>query len=187
LRLKRLVILLACSVLVPFPLAACGVEGNDEESTARPGASQPTGTVAPTVPEAGRSHDGEGSGAPASARRTPGPSIAIIKPTDGETVRGRTVTVSVSVKGFKVVDQKVRPPFPPPVAGEGHVHFYLDTATLPTTHSPPTTGAYRSVSGSTYSWTGVVPGRHSLAVQLVGRDHTPLSRPVKDRIVVNVK
>jgi hypothetical protein len=187
LRLKKLVVLLAASVLVSFALAACAGEENHEESAVRPGAGQPSGAVARAVPEAGRSHDGEGRGAPASARRTPGPSIRIIKPTDGGTVRGSTVTVSVSVKGFKVVDQKVRPPFPPPVAGEGHVHFYLDTATLPTTHSPPATGAYRSVSRTTYTWTGVVPGRHSLAAQLVGRDHAPLSRPVKDRIVVDVE
>jgi hypothetical protein len=185
--LKRLVVLLACSVLIPFALAACGGQRDDKESTARPAADEPSGTVASTVPELERSPDGEDSGAAASARTTPGPSIRIVKPTDGGTVRGSTVTVSVSVKGFKVVGQRVRPPFPPPVAGEGHVHFYLDTATLPTTHSPPSTGTYRSISGPTYTWTGVVPGRHSLAVQLVGKDHAPLSRPVKDRIVVDVE
>ena len=96
------------------------------------------------------------------------------------------MTVSTSVKGFELVEQRVRPPFPRPVRGKGHVHFYLDTATLPTTHSPPATGAYRSVSGRTYTWTGLPHGTHSLAVQLVGKDHAPLRPAAKDRVTVEV-
>ena len=95
--------------------------------------------------------------------------------------------MSVAIKGFEVVEQRVRPPFPAPVAGKGHVHFYLDTAALPREHGPPATGAYRSLSARTYTWTGVAPGRHSLAVQLVGKDHAPLRRPVKDRVTVAVE
>jgi len=94
------------------------------------------------------------------------------------------VTVSVAVKGFNVVEQRVRPPFPQPVAGKGHVHFYLDAEAIPTTHSPPTTGAYRSISGTTYTWTGVGPGRHTVAVQLVGKDHVPLTPQAKDQATV---
>lgn len=108
-------------------------------------------------------------------------------PLDGRTVRGNAVAVSVSVEGFEIVEQRVRPPFPPPVPGQGHVHFYLDTERLPTRHGPPATGAYRSVSTTTYTWPGVPPGRHSLAVQLVGRDHVPLRPPVSDRITVDVE
>lgn len=173
-------------MLVPFALAACGGEDNDEEATTRPGTDEPPGAEARTAPGAKESSDRGSGGPPASEPGTPEPSISILTPTDGQTVHGGSVTVSVSVKGFKVVNQQVRPPFPPPVAGKGHVHFYLDTETLPRTHSPPTTGTYRSISMTTYTWTGVGPGRHTFAVQLVGKDHVPLSAPVKDRITVTV-
>ena len=113
--------------------------------------------------------------------------IRITKPGDGTTVRGGAVTVSASIEDFELVPQRVRPPFPPPVDGSGHVHFYLDTKTLPTEHGPPATGAYRSTSATTYTWTGVAPGTHSLAVQLVGRDHVPLRPAVRDRITVEVE
>lgn len=97
------------------------------------------------------------------------------------------MTVSVSVDGFEIVPQRLRPPFPRPVAGKGHVHFYLDTKRLPVVHGPPATGAYRSVATTTYTWTGVAPGRHSFAAQLVGRDHAPLRRAAKDRVTVDVE
>ena len=90
------------------------------------------------------------------------------------------------VKAFTLVHQRVRPPFPSPVAGQGHVHYYLDTKRLPTTHSPPATGVYRSIPATDYTWTGVAPGKRSFAVQLVGRDHAPLTPPVTDRITLDV-
>jgi hypothetical protein len=192
--LKKLVLLLTLAVLVPFALSACGGDGDDAESAPPPRSDASRGAVAKTAtrarqtkPGARASLDRRRQVARAKARRTREPSIRILKPTGRQTVQGSAATVSVSVKGFEVVDQRVRPPFPPPVEGKGHVHFYLDTQTLPTTHSPPTTGAYRSISGTTYTWTGVRPGRHSFAVQLVGKDHAPLSRPVKDRITVAVE
>jgi hypothetical protein len=121
--------------------------------------------------------------APASKSAPParGPSIAIVRPRAGSTVHGRTIRVSVSLKGFKVHEQ-----FQPPVAGEGHVHFYLDVKRLPTTHTYPSPVSYRSISGTTYTWTGVSPGRHTVAVQLVGNDHVPLRPAAKDRVTVTV-
>jgi hypothetical protein len=171
--------LITFAVLLPAALAACG--GGDEENAAQPETDE-SRAAARTAPG-----DEPPPGRDGSAPTTRRPRIEILRPRDGQTVDGRAATVSVSVKGFKVVNQRVRPPFPPPVAGKGHVHFYLDTKKLPTTHSPPATGTYRSMSDTTYTWTGVAPGRHSLAVQLVGKDHAPLSPPVKDRITVDVE
>jgi hypothetical protein len=181
-QLKKLVLLLTLSVFVPFALAACGGEDNDEEGATGPVSDESAGAVARSAADAEESPGRGAGGAP-----TPEPSISILTPADGQTVQGGAVTVSVSVNGFKVVNQQARPPFPPPVAGKGHVHFYLDTETLPSTHSPPTTGTYRSISATTYTWTGVGRGRHTLAVQLVGKDHVPLSAPVKDRVNVTVR
>jgi hypothetical protein len=123
-----------------------------------------------------------GTTAPKSAPTARGPLITILTPKAGSTVHGSTVRVSVLVKRFKVVPRQ----FQPPVAGEGHVHFYLDVKTLPTTHTYPSPVPYRSISGTTYTWTGVSPGRHTVAVQLVGNDHVPFRPQVKDRVTVTV-
>jgi hypothetical protein len=116
------------------------------------------------------------AGAP--ARR---PMIAIRTPRAGATVHGSTIRVSVSLRNFKLHEQ-----FRPPVAGQGHVHFYLDVEKLPTTHAYPSPVPYRSISGSSYAWAGVRSGRHVVAVQLVGNDHVPLRPPVTDRVTVTV-
>jgi hypothetical protein len=179
--------LLILATLVPSTLAACGGDDNDEDGATGPGSDEPTGAVARTSTGDEKSAARGSRGASRSARRTRKPSISIVAPTDDETVTGSAVTVTVSVKGFEVVTQRVRPPFPPPVAGKGHVHFYLDTRMLPRTHAPPATGTYRSISAKTYTWTGVGPGRHTFAAQLVGKDHVPLGAPVKDRVSVTVE
>jgi hypothetical protein len=145
------------------------------------------GETTPTQSEARRTGTRPASPAPAKAPVPPRPSISILTPADGRTVHATAVTVSVAVNDFNIVEQRVRPPFPRPVAGKGHVHFYLDAKTIPTTHSPPTTGAYRSISGTTYTWTGLGSGRHALAVQLVGKDHVPLSPQAKDEVTVTVE
>lgn len=84
---------------------------------------------------------------------------------------------------FKVVNKQ----FQRPVAGEGHVHFYLDVTNLPRTHVYPSPVHYHSISGTTYTWTGVNPGRHVLAVQLVGNDHVPLRPQAKDEVTITVR
>lgn len=111
------------------------------------------------------------------------PSVAIVTPKAGSTVRGRTVEVSVSVKGFEVV----RKQFQPAVANEGHVHFYLDVKMLPARHTYPSPVHYHSISATSYTWTGVSPGRHTFAAQLVGNDHVPLRPRVADRVTVTVR
>jgi hypothetical protein len=110
------------------------------------------------------------------------PSITIVTPKPAATIHGRRIRVSVSVKGFNPRHEQFRPPAP----REGHVHFYLDVKTLPTTHMYPSPVPYRSISGTTYIWSGVRPGRHTVAVQLVGNDHVPLRPAVKDRVSVTV-
>lgn len=122
------------------------------------------------------------SATPAAEGRLARPSIAIVTPEAGSTIHERSITVSVSVRRFKVVDKQ----FGRPVAREGHVHFYLDVKTLPRTHTYPSPVPYRSVSETSYTWTGVSPGRHIVAVQLVGNDHVPLRPPATDRVVITV-
>ena len=170
--------------LLGLAAIACGGEGEAGRSAAvtgddeRPTATPTTARREPTVQSR------------AKRRRTSQksqPSIAILRPRAGRQVRGPAVTVAVAVKGFEVVDQRVRPPFPKAVSGKGHVHFYLDTQKLPSIHGRPSAGTYRSLSTTTYTWPDVAPGRHTFAVQLVGKDHAPLRPQVEDRVTLRVR
>lgn len=70
---------------------------------------------------------------------------------------------------------------------ETHVHLYRDVKTLPTTHTYPSLVHYHSISGTSYTWIGITPGRHTFAVQLVGNDHVPLRPAVKDQVGISVR
>lgn len=155
-----------------FVLAAC---------TGAAAVAQPS-PLPLTASASGRAVSTDATRAPTSTRARR-PSITILEPKAGTTVRRSTVRVSVSVKGFEVVDKQ----FGSPVAREGHVHFYLDVKVLPRTHTYPSPVHYHSISGTAYTWTGVSAGRHTLAVQLVGNDHVPLRPAAKDRVVVTVQ
>lgn len=178
--------LLIAVLVLPFVIAACSGGGDKQRVTAS-GAANPLSAATRTAPVTEEPTARGSEAISTSAPAPPRPSISILTPTDRSTARSGEVTVAVSVKDFNVVEQQVRPPFPPPMAGEGHVHFYLDTETLPTTHSPPATGTYRSISETTHVWTGVAPGRHTFAVQLIGNDHAPLSPPAQDRVTITVE
>jgi hypothetical protein len=153
-------------------LAACGEPATESQRAS----SQPTASA----PDRSASQPAT----PARKRPpAPAPSIKILTPNVGSTVHGSTVKVSVKVTGFDVVNKQ----FHAPVAGEGHIHFYLDAGRLPSTHSYPSPVTYRSISGTTYAWTGVSPGRHTFAVQLVGNDHIPLRAAAKEQVTVTVQ
>jgi hypothetical protein len=113
---------------------------------------------------------------------TNGASVELIQPSDRSTLPPGAVRIVANVTAFAVVAKQ----FHPAVDGEGHVHFYLDVEKLPTTHAPPATGVYRSVSRTTYTWPNVPPGVHVFSVQLVGNDHVPLDPPAIDEVRVTV-
>ena len=105
--MNRFVLPLILSVLAALAFAACG----REDATPSAGESQrnePSEAVTETAPVLASSPHGAPKSAPASARATPRPSIEIVRPVAREAVRGNAVTVSVVVKTFKLVDQRVR-------------------------------------------------------------------------------
>jgi hypothetical protein len=86
------------------------------------------------------------------------------------------ITVNVDVTNFTIVDKQGQPA----VAGEGHLHYFLDV-TAPTTEGAPavtTAGTWATTADLSYTWTNVGTGHHTLSVELVNNDHTPLSPPV---------
>ncbi len=62
---------------------------------------------------------------------------------------------------------------------KGHVHFYLDVSPIPSDPSKPAIPAdanavWAHVSGTSYTFTNVSPGMHTITVQLANNDHTPV-------------
>ncbi len=112
------------------------------------------------------------------------PAVAITSPTGGASVIGTSVTVNAQVTNFNIMDKQGQPI----VAGEGHLHFYLDVdaPTTPGVPAVPTSGVWAHVSGTTYTFTNVAPGTHTISVQLVNNDHTPLIPLVIAKITIVV-
>jgi hypothetical protein len=115
-----------------------------------------------------------------------GPAVDITAPDDGDTADAGGIEVEVDVSDFDVVDKLGEPP----VDGEGHVHFYMDVASVPTTPGQPAVtaeGTYHAEATTSYTWEDVPAGEHTFAVQLVNNDHTPLEPPVVAEVTVTVE
>ncbi len=112
------------------------------------------------------------------------PSLTITSPSDGATLPAGSVTVTAQVNNFNVVDKQGQAN----VAGEGHLHFYLDVPAPTTPGQPaiPPSGVWAHVSGTTYTFTNVAAGTHTITVQLVNNDHTPLIPVVTAQITITV-
>jgi hypothetical protein len=117
--------------------------------------------------------------APAAAA----PTISIVSPSNGASLQSANITVTVAVNNFNVVDKQGQANVP----GEGHIHFYLDVAapTTPGQVAIPATGTWAHVATTTYTFDNVDAGSHTIAVELVNNDHTPLVPPVVSNISVN--
>jgi hypothetical protein len=104
-----------------------------------------------------------------------GPSITITSPTNGSTVPAGDVTISVHVDDFSLVNKLGQAN----VAGEGHIHYFMDVK-IPTAPGKPAltaVGTYVPTINTSYTWMDVKPGMHNFSVELVNNDHTPLSPP----------
>jgi outer membrane protein assembly factor BamB len=103
------------------------------------------------------------------------PGIKIVYPIQGATVYGRNVTIDVSVEDFLLVNNLGGTN----VAGEGHIHYFMDVLP-PTTPGVPAftaSGTYAATAATTYIWRNVTLGPHMFSVELVNNDHTPLVPP----------
>jgi plastocyanin len=107
---------------------------------------------------------------------TTSPTLKIVTPAEGAMISGGNVTISVSVTNFNLVNKLGQPN----VAGEGHLHYFMDV-TPPTAPGVPAitaVGTYVPTTATSYTWTNVTPGMHMFSVELVNNDHTPLVPPV---------
>ncbi|MBI4284088.1 MAG: DUF4399 domain-containing protein [Chloroflexi bacterium] len=120
---------------------------------------------------------------PPAATAPAAPSIKISSPASGATITGNSVQVMVAVSNFEIV-----PPGGAVTAGKGHVHYYLDV-TIPTAsgeRAVTAAGTYKATTETSLTWDNLTPGTHTLGVQLVNSDHTPLSPAVTAEITITV-
>jgi uncharacterized protein DUF4399 len=112
---------------------------------------------------------------------------AITNPDDGATLDAGDIEVALDVGDFRVVDKLGQEP----VDGEGHVHYYINVETIPTTPGEPAITddetTYHAEATTSFTWQGVRPGEHTFGVQLVNNDHTPLEPAITDEISVTVE
>jgi hypothetical protein len=94
---------------------------------------------------------------PAAERPASSGTVKIVRPTNGEVVKGPNVDVKVALDGATVVAQTSTDLKP----DEGHLHLILDDELVSMT------------SGLTTTIPDVAPGRHLLKVEFVASDHGP--------------
>lgn len=111
--------------------------------------------------------------------------VLAINPGDGFSVTTGDVTVSALVENFTLADKLGQAN----VAGEGHLHYFLDVD-APTTPGqpaiPPSGSIWAATASTSYTFNNVAIGTHTISVELVNNDHTPLSTPVVVKATVNV-
>ena len=110
---------------------------------------------------------------------------AAMLPLDGSTISGPDVKVSAMALNFNLVDKQGQPA----VAGQGHIHYYMDVD-APTTPGqpavPPSGSIWVTTANTTYTFKNVAPGKHTFSIELVNNDHTPLVPPVVVKSTVTV-
>ena len=95
------------------------------------------------------------------------PKLDITSPTEGEILRGGTVTVKVKAEGIDVVDYSKNLKLTP---GQGHFHFFIDQGNYIYSYFP------------SYTYTNVPTGEHEVEVFLANNDHTNLNPPVVAKV-----
>ena len=110
------------------------------------------------------------------------PRITIMTPQNGKILRAGSVTITVNVSNFNLVDKLGTAN----VAGQGHIHYFMDVLPPTTAGQPAVTaqGTYAATAATSYTWTNVTPGIHTFYVELINNDHTPLSTPVVAQTLV---
>jgi plastocyanin len=113
------------------------------------------------------------------------PSISITKPTNGASLPAGSVTVTVSVQNFNLVNKIGQSNN----AGEGHIIYYKDVTAPATQNQPATTasGTYYATANTSYTWLNVTAGSHTFSAQLVNNDQSPLNPTVTAAVTVTIQ
>lgn len=113
------------------------------------------------------------------------PAVSITLPANNATLPPGDINVSIAVTNFNLVSKLGQTN----AKGEGHVHYFLDV-TPPQTQGqpavPPAGSIYTATTDTSYTFTNVAAGAHTIYVMLVNNDHTPLSPPVIAQVAINL-
>jgi hypothetical protein len=115
------------------------------------------------------------------------PSVEITYPQEGaDPVQAGQVLVALTVRAFELTDAKDAKN----ANGEGHIVYYLDADPIPTGEdaSDVPKGAARAKASAmtSHTWKDVSAGHHTLGVQLVNNDDSPLDPPATDTVDITV-
>ena len=112
------------------------------------------------------------------------PQVKIIEPKEEVQIPAGNISVMANVTNFNLVNKLGQAS----VAGEGHLHYYIDVAVPKTPGKPAVTaiGTFAPTANTTWTWPNVKPGKHNFSVQLANNDHTPVIPVVYRTVNVTV-
>jgi hypothetical protein len=117
------------------------------------------------------------------------PSINIMSPADGATVKGPKVKVDVAVENWQLA-----PAGSPAADGSGHLHFFVDTpaSAVPIGQAIPPTDAnpayiHAGKDPLTSRELTLSPGKHTITVVMGNTGHVALDTPAPKSITVTVE
>ncbi len=113
------------------------------------------------------------------------PSLTILSPRSGTLINTNTIGIEIQAANFTLINKLGKANVP----GQGHAHYYLDVQP-PTTPGqpaiPPAGSIWAPTASPMFFFDNVSAGTHTVYVQLVNNDHTPLSPNVQAQVSVNV-
>ncbi|MBI4287025.1 MAG: hypothetical protein HY671_01190 [Chloroflexi bacterium] len=99
------------------------------------------------------------------------PTVQIVSPMPGAMVMGPDVTFTFQVTNFVLAPAEIGMP---PIPGHGHFHVLLD-------------GTLVGIVGvGTHALMGLMPGMHTVKVELHQNNHLPLTPPVEASVTFTV-
>jgi flagellar basal body-associated protein FliL len=110
--------------------------------------------------------------APVLAQAKPAPKLEVITPGENQTIYGDKVPVLMSTENFTLTDYQKNPPL---VYGQGHIHLWLDD-------EKPTAESATKTFQEDFTFSDVPYGEHTLKVQFVNNNHTPVT-PIQEKII----
>jgi plastocyanin len=115
------------------------------------------------------------------------PTVNITSPANGATLPAGDVAVTIQAQNFTIIDKQGQAS----VAGQGHVHYYMDVSPIPSDPTKPAIPAdanavWAHVAATSYTFTNVTPGMHTITVQLANNDHTPVIPLATSTVMVSV-
>ena len=109
--------------------------------------------------------------------------VTITSPSDGDTIHGSTVNISLGASGIELAPAAENRP------GTAHHHLYLDTD-LSTPDQPIPAGTpgiiHLGQAQTSYEWDSVPPGNHRIIAVLANSAHVPLTPLVADTVNIVV-